>query len=307
MGNMRAKRNTSWFMRWLGLVAVLLVAALAFAACGDDDDDGGDDGGNGNGDGGGESITMGIADEAPYGFEDENGNATGEAPEVAREVLSRMGITDVDFTVVEFGNLNPALNAGQFDITAAGQFITPDRAEEVLFTDPDYCGTQAFAVEAGNPNGISDFESIAGNSDVILGVLGGAVEVGYAEDAGVSEDQMQTFDTTANMFEALQDGRINALALTGITINWELQQLGDESLEATPGFLPTDENGEEILGCGAYAFRFEDQEMRDEFNDILNEMKDNDEILPIVEEFGFTSAEMDAAKGVTVEDLVGGE
>lgn len=306
MDSMRDIRKIGWMMKWLGLAAVLLLAALAFAACGDDDDDGGDDG-NGNGNGDGESITIGIADEAPYGFEDASGNATGEAPEVAREVLSRMGITDVDFTVVEFGNLNPALNAGQFDITAAGQFITPDRAEEVNFTDPDYCGAQAFAVEAGNPHGITDFRSIAGNSDVILGVLGGAVEVGYAEDAGVSGDQIQTFDTTANMFEALQDGRINALALTGITINWELQQLGDDSLEATPGFLPTDENGEEILGCGAYAFRFEDQELRDEFNTILNEMKENDEILPIVEEFGFTSVEIDAAKGVTVEDLVGGE
>jgi len=47
----------------------------------------------------------------------------------------------------------------------------------------------------------------------------------------------------------------------------------------------------------------EDQVFRDEFNRVLNEMKDNGEILPIVEEFGFTSAEIDAAVGVTVEDL----
>lgn len=298
-------RRRKWSLSWPGVAALILVAALAFAACGDDDDDG--DGGNGDGNGDGEAITIGIADEAPYGFQDEEGNATGEAPEVAKEVLSRMGITDVDFTVVEFGNLNPALNAGQFDITAAGQFITPDRAEEVLFTDPDYCAGQAFGVAEGNPHNITDFASIADNPDVVLGVLGGAVEVGYAEDAGVPESQMQTFDTTANMFEALRDGRIDALALTSITVNWQVQQIGDPSIEATESFIPVDENGEEILGCGAYAFRFEDQEMRDEFNDVLNEMKENDEILPIVEQFGFTSTEIDAAKGLTVEDLVGGE
>lgn len=34
-------------------------------------------------------------------------------------------------------------------------------------------------------------------------------------------------------------------------------------------------------------------------------MRENDEILPIIEEFGFTAAETDQAKGITVEDLVG--
>lgn len=300
---MRDQSTLKWLARWLSVAAIVLVAALAFAACGDDDDDDGNGNGNGNGDD--RSLTLGIADEAPYGFQDEDGNASGEAPTVAREVLSRMGITDTDFVVVDFGSLNPALNAGQFDITAAGQFITPDRADEVLFTDPDYCAGQAFGVAAGNPHNITDFASIADNPDVVLGVLGGAVEVGYAEDAGVPESQMQTFDSTANMFEALQDGRIDALALTSITVNWEVQQIGAESIEATESFIPVDEEGNEVLGCGAYAFRFEDQDLRDEFNDVLNEMKDNDEILPLIEEFGFTETEVNAAKGLTVEDLVG--
>ncbi|HEX2178841.1 MAG TPA: hypothetical protein VHL54_04870, partial [Actinomycetota bacterium] len=64
-------------------------------------------------------------------------------------------------------------------------------------------------------------------------------------------------------------------------------------------------NGEEQLGCGGFVFRFEDKEFRDAFNEELVEMREADEILPLIEEFGFTQAETEAAKGVTVEDLIG--
>ena len=217
-------------------------------------------------------------------------------------VLEQMGITDVEGVVVDFGALIGGLNAGRFDVVAAGMFITPERAEQVLFSDPDYCGTSAFAVEEGNPLGLTDFESVT-ESGANLGVLNGAVEDGYAVDSGVPDDQISRFDTTPDLFDALSAGRIDAVALTAITVRAQVAEL--DGFEATEGFVPVID-GVEQLGCGGYAFRMEDQIFRDEFNRVLNEMKENGEILPIVEEFGFTSAEIDAAVGVTVEDLIGG-
>jgi len=245
-----------------------------------------------------EGIRIGFANERPYGFEGDAG-PTGEAPEVAMVVLERMGITDVEGVVVDFGSLIGGLNAGRFDIIAAGMFITPERAEEVLFSDPDYCGTSAFAVEEGNPKGLTDFASVT-ESGATIGVLSGAVEDGYAVDSGVPDDQISRFDTTPDLFDALTAGRIDAVALTAITVREQVAEL--DGFEATEGFVPVID-GVEQLGCGGYAFRTEDQVFRDEFNRVLNEMKENGEILPIVEEFGFTSAEIDAAVGVTVEDL----
>lgn len=247
-----------------------------------------------------EGIRIGFANERPYGYEGEDG-PTGEAPEVAMVVLERMGITDIEGVVVDFGALIGGLNAGRFDIIAAGMFITPERAEQVLFSDPDYCGTSAFAVEEGNPLGLTDFESVT-ESGANLGVLSGAVEDGYAVDSGVPDDQINRFDTTPDLFDALTAGRIDAVALTAITVRTQVAEL--DGFEATDGFIPVID-GVEQLGCGGYAFRMEDQIFRDEFNRTLNEMKENGEILPIVEEFGFTNAEIDAAVGVTVEDLTG--
>jgi polar amino acid transport system substrate-binding protein len=286
----------------VGVLVLAMMLGLALAGCGDDEE----------GEGGllQEAIDqgyleVGIANEPPYGYEDENGVATGEAPEVAREVLSRLGIPEIRSTVVDFGALIPGLTAGRFDMIAAGMFITPDRAEQILFSDPDYCATQGFAVAAGNPLDIHTFDDIAENPDAVVGVISGAVEEGYAEAAGVPDDRIQRFDTTPNIFEGLLDGRIDAVAYTSITVNWQVKLLDDPSIEATEGFVPVIE-GEEKFGCGGYGFRPENQAFRDAFNETLNEMKQNDEIAPIVEPFGFTTADVNQAKDVTVEDLAGG-
>lgn len=297
----------------LRMLALLAVIFLVMAACTDDDDDGDDDDAPPAGEGAADvqselflnaqenGLSLGIADEAPYGFQDpDTGEATGEAPTVAKEILSRLGITQVDSSVVDFGALINGLNAGRYDIIAAGMFITEERASQALFTDPDYCVPQAFAVPEGNPNELTDFESVAANSDVQLGILRGAVELGFAQDAGVPEGQINIFDAQADMEDALTSGRINAFALTAISVRDFAADA--EGFESTEPFLI-----EGVLNCGGYVFRFDNKDARDEFNAILLDMRENDEIAPLVSEFPLFEeiGAFDAAKGVTVEDIIG--
>ena len=72
-------------------------------------------------------IRVGFANEAPFGFATPDGELTGEAPEVAKAVLAKMGINEVDGVLTEFGSLIPGLKAGRFDIIAAGMFVNPAR------------------------------------------------------------------------------------------------------------------------------------------------------------------------------------
>lgn len=245
------------------------------------------------------TITIGIANEKPYGYEDDQGKPTGEAPTVAKAVLAKMGITNVKAKVVDFGSLIPSLNAGKFDMVAAGMSILPDRVKQALFSDPDYCAQTAFGVKAGNPLHLTDFDSVAKNPKARLGVETGAVEEKFAKAAGIKDSQTQHFSTTADMFDALRAGRVDAVAFTAPTVKAQIQGLGP-GFEAAPGFFPK-VNGKEVKNCGGFVFRKSDKQFRDEFNQHLDELKKSDGILPLIKQFGFTKADTDAAKNLDVQ------
>lgn len=247
-------------------------------------------------------IRVGFANEAPYGFADEAGNLTGEAPAVGREIMSRLNVAEIDGVLTEFGSLIPGLQARRFDVIAAGMFITPERCAEVIFSDPSYCAPQAFLVAEGNPLGLTDYESVAANPDVRLGVLTGAVEGDQARAAGVTDDQLNTLGDPPSLLEALQADRIDAVALTTISLN-DLAETAGGGVEVTEPFIAVID-GEEQLGCGGFAFRPEDVALRDAFNEVLNEMKSAGEVEPLVEEFGFAEAAQ-AAGDVTADELCG--
>ncbi|MGA7270211.1 MAG: ectoine/hydroxyectoine ABC transporter substrate-binding protein EhuB [Acidimicrobiia bacterium] len=298
--------------RTIRLLATLAVLALVVAACGgggttEETTGGSSDGGSATtaGDSGGllaqlqesGSINIGIANEVPYGYEDEDGNPTGEAPEVAKAVLANLGINDVNATVVEFGTLIPGLQAGQFDMIAAGMFITPERAQQIIFSDPDYCVSEAFAVKEGNPLDISDYQSVI-DSGAKIAVLGGAVEEGYASDIGVPDDQITRFDDVGAQYDALEAGRVDAVTGTALTVNTQVD--AREGLEATDGFFPV-VNGVEQVGCGGYGFL--DQGLRDAFNDELHKLQADGTVEDIVTGFGFAPADVQKAESLTAEEL----
>ncbi len=290
-------RMTRSITRGLRLAATMAALALVATACGD--------GGDGDlltelQDAG--TVKIGIANEVPYGYEDDDGEVTGEAPEVAKAVLAELGIDSVEAEVVDFGNLIGGLQAGQFDMIAAGMYINAERAEQILFSDPDYCVGEAFAVPEGNPQGLSDFQSVV-DTGATIAILSGAVEEGYADTAGVPDDQIQLFSDVNAQYDALADGRVDAVTGTSLTVINQVDSR--EGFEATESFFPVDENGEEILGCGGFGFRNDNQAFRDAFNDKLNEMQEAGELLPIITEFGFAEADVRRAQDMTVSDLTG--
>jgi polar amino acid transport system substrate-binding protein len=316
--------KTAGRMRLVRLLAAMAAFALLAAACnGDDDDvdvdidddvedvdddaDDADDAAAGNGlladlqEAG--VVTVGIANEVPYGFEDEQGNITGQAPEVARAVLAELGIDEIEAEIVDFGALIPGLEAGQFDMTAAGMFITRDRADQVIFADPDYCVSYAFAVPPGNPDGIEDFSDIA-DTGATLAVLSGAVDEDYAEWSGVPSDQIELYGDVNAQYQDLMAGRVDAVGGTSLTVQ-EQVAANEGEMEATDFFFPVGPDGEELLPCGAFAFV--DQEFRDAFNEVMIELREDGTLGEITMEFGFAEEDVERAQGLTVQDVLDAE
>ena len=236
-------------------------------------------------------VVIGIANEAPYGFTAADGTVTGEAPEIARHILGEMGVKDVEGVITEFGSLIPGLNAGRFDMIAAGMFLTPERCQQITFSEPTYGIGQAFLIKEGNPKDIHDYEDVAANSDVTLAVMGGAIEGQYAQKAGVPMGQLLVVPDRAAGTAAVEAGRADAFALTSLTIGDIVEARGSDSgLAMTDAFSMV--AGENVKGHGGFGFRNEDAEFVDAFNEKLTAFIGTPEHLALVEPFGFGKGEL---------------
>jgi len=237
------------------------------------------------------TVVIGFANEAPYGFTTPDGALTGEAPEIARYILGAMGAEKVEGVITEFGSLIPGLNAGRFDIIAAGMFILPQRCEQITFSEPTYGIGQAFLIKEGNPKGINNYDDVAANGDVKLAVMAGAVEGEYAQKSGVPMSQLLVVPDKAAGTASVEAGRADAFALTSLAIGEIVAARGsDAGLAKTDAFSMI--AGENVKGHGGFGFRNDDAEFVDAFNEKLVAFIGTPEHLAMVEPFGFTKDEL---------------
>src|SRR5690606_40073024 len=68
-------------------------------------------------------VRVGIAGEAPYGFTDQAGRVTGQAPEAARAVVRKRGNDAAGATQGGVNQVIPAVNARRLDVVAAGMLL----------------------------------------------------------------------------------------------------------------------------------------------------------------------------------------
>lgn len=239
------------------------------------------------------TVRVGFANEAPYAYVDSTtGELTGEATEIARVILKRLGVNNVRGVLTEFGSLIPGLNAGRFDIIAAGMYITPTRCKQVAFSNPTYGIGEAFVVRKGNPQKLHSYEDIARQKSVRLGVVTGAIERDYAVKSGIPSSQIRVLPDAPSALEAVAAGRIHAYAGTSLTVNDLLRKANNPSLERAEPFTDPVIDGESVRGYGAFGFRQADKELQAAFNRELELFIGSPEHLELVAPFGFTENEL---------------
>jgi polar amino acid transport system substrate-binding protein len=229
-------------------------------------------------------ITVGFAGEQPYAFQ-KGGDLTGEDPTVHKEIWKALGVKELRGVQVDFGQLIPGLNANRFDVVAAGMFILPERCAQAAFSEPVYCAPQAFLVPKGNPKQVSTYESVA-QAGITLGVLPGAVEGIHAKKLGVADSKIVEIASQRDALSALDAGRIQAFALTSISLRNMVQENPGANVEMTDPFTPTID-GKAQLGCGGAVFRKQDNDAREAFNAELAKLKQSGKLLELIQPFGF--------------------
>jgi polar amino acid transport system substrate-binding protein len=248
------------------------------------------------------TVRVGYANEAPYAYLDPSSSrVSGEAPEVARAVMSALGATRVEGVLTEFGSLIPGLRAGRFDLIAAGMYITPERCQQVAFSEPTFCVGEAFVVAAGNPLELHGYEDVAAHEAARVGVVAGTVEHGYARRLGVPESRVLVFPDAPSAIAGVEAGRVDAFAGTSLTVADLLAKRSSIALERATPFRQPVIDGVAARGCGAFALRRSDQELLAAINRKLDGFIGTAQHLSLVEPFGFTRAELPV--GVTTTAL----
>ncbi len=264
------------------------IVLLALAGCGSNGDNGGD------GEADGDTLNIALFGEEPYSWLDDSGEPTGATIAVAEEIFGeRMGY-DIEVEQTDWDNLIPGLNAGNWDVVSAGMSINAERCAEAEFGEPELLYTTSLLVEEGNPLDVNDFDDLleaqeSGESVDVVALTGG-VEAPWMDDMGIDYEGV---GNAQDGIDFVEGGRADVFALTAISLS---TMAGDsDSMDVTEPFSHE-------LSVGAHTFRPEDDDLREEFNEHLNELKESGEYLDIVSEFGFTEDEMPPAD-LTAQEL----
>ncbi len=250
------------------------------------------------------AIRIGFANEAPYAFLDpKTGELTGEAPEILRVVTNEMGVSKVEGVLTEFGSLIPGLRAKRFDIIAAGMYITPQRCQQIAFSNPTYGVGEGFIVVSGNPKGLHGYEDVARKDSAKLGVVAGTVERGYAQSCGIPDERITIFPDTPSALAGVRAGHVDAYAGTKLTLMRLLSKSSDGAVEMARPFSDPVIHGRKVRGYGAFGLRKEDTALLAELNDRLADFIGTDAHRKLVEPLGFTIEE--DPEDVTAAELCG--
>jgi polar amino acid transport system substrate-binding protein len=234
-------------------------------------------------------VRVGVANEEPFGYLDAYGSLAGESPAVAQAVLKGLGVTTLEPVQRPFGQLIDALLAGMFDIITAGMAITPGRCERVIFSRPDFVAPTAFLVRDGNPRRLRTFADVL-RTGVPVAVLDGSIEQEAARTAGIPDARIKTYDSPAQLYQAVFQGDAPVGALTDISLRNLISRHPSSPLEITAGLPLT---GRAVSQpAGAFAFRPADTDLRDAFDAGLTTLRASGEWLRIVTPFGAAPANL---------------
>ncbi|NNC23882.1 ectoine/hydroxyectoine ABC transporter substrate-binding protein EhuB [Salinisphaera sp. USBA-960] len=246
-------------------------------------------------------IRVAVANEIPYGYMTSKGTAKGFSPSTAKPVLKRMGIGQIQWTVMPYGSLIPALKADRVDIVASSLAVLPKRCTQVDYSVPNSTYGEGLMVKKGNPKDIHGYKDFKKNNDLKMGIVSGADQLEFAHKIGVPDDQLVMLKANTDAASAVQSGRIDAYAGTQFTVV-RLAGKSDALQPAEPFHDPVIE-GEPVRSWGAYGFNKNNDKLRKAFNKQLVAYQKKSEWRETLQHFGMDEHSINEVHKKTIKQL----
>ncbi|MDE4454551.1 ABC transporter substrate-binding protein [Psychrobacter sp. DAB_AL62B] len=143
---------------------------------------------------------------APFNYTNADGTLGGFDIEIANAICDDMKMT-CDIMAQDWDGIIPGLKAGKYDAIVAAMSVTPERAQQVAFTDPYFSNALVFLAKkdsAFDPANSSDIDSHS------IAAQRSTISSQWLEKAYPKAD-MKLYDTLSNAFLDLGAGRVDAM------------------------------------------------------------------------------------------------
>lgn len=196
----------------------------------------------------------------------EGGEVVGIEVEIMKIVCQKLGV-ELKLEQIVFESVLPGVQTGKYDCGMSGITVTPERAENVLFTVPYYEAAQAIVVKADS--------SIASKADLAgkkVSVQLGTTADDFCREEGYTVD---SYEANADAKTALTSGKVEAWVVDNLTA--EQMCKDDASVKILSEYMTTEPY--------AFAFAFGSESVVEAVDKILNDLMADGTIEDIFEQF----------------------
>ncbi|WP_227677873.1 ABC transporter substrate-binding protein [Psychrobacter sp. H8-1] len=161
---------------------------------------------------------------APFNYTNADGTLGGFDVDMANAICDDMQVT-CEIVAQDWDGIIPGLKAGKYDAIVAAMSITPERAQQVVFTEPYFSNSLVFLAKKDSsfdPSKSSDINahSIAAQRSTLSSQW---LEGEYPEV------NMKLYDTLSNAFLDLESGRVDAMISDKLpAIEWLSSESGGD-------------------------------------------------------------------------------
>ncbi|HIT84847.1 MAG TPA: basic amino acid ABC transporter substrate-binding protein [Candidatus Ornithomonoglobus intestinigallinarum] len=254
------------FVKLAALAAAAVMGASSLAGCGSDD-----------------TLVMGTnAAFPPFEYTTTNGlvdEFDGIDVAIAKKIAESMG-KQLTIEDMEFDGLVASVSTGKVDMAVAGMTVTPERLENVDFSDPYYVATQVMVVAADDDT-ITKAEDLKNGKKVgvVLGYTGDTI---VTETLQIPEENIVRANRGIDVVQDVKNGKLDAVVLDSAT---------GKALAENNGLKVVEDP--EVFESEEYAIAVQkgNTELLDQINEVLSEMTANGEIEALAEKYDGAAAE----------------
>lgn len=220
---------------------------------------------------------------APYIYENESGEMVGVDYDILVTALNELGIDNITVKPTAYESVILELNNNNVDCTCDGMYITEARMNQgVYFSDVSYYENDCILIRAD-----SDITSEEDLRDKKMAVCTGSVAADLA-DQMLAEGRIAALDYyTSNdlTFQAVSSGQADCVLCDCFAAAPAMGEDSNLNLKYLDNYTPQLKDA--VAGFG---FRASEKDFVEEFNVVLNEMKEDGRLQAIFDKWNMSSS-----------------